>query len=45
MATFVALRTPVPILVTDFTNPNILTDHLLIFNPLVINKSLDKQMM
>ena len=39
MATFVVLRNPVNILVTDFTNPENLTNDLLILNSLIINKS------
>ena len=35
------LRHPVTILVTDFTNPDNMTNDLLILNPLIINKSLD----
>ena len=40
MATFVILRHPVTILITDFTNPNSLTNDLLIFNSLIINQKL-----
>ena len=43
MATFVVLRHFVTILVTDFTNPDNLTNDLLILNPLKINKSLAQQ--
>ena len=40
MATFAILRQPVTILVTDYTNPNNLTNDSLILNSLIINKSL-----
>ena len=40
MATFVILRHPVTILVTDFNNPDNSANDLLIFNSLMINKSL-----
>ena len=40
MATFVAFRHIVTILVTDFTNPDNLTNDLLTLNSLIINKSL-----
>ena len=39
MATFFILKHPVTILVTDFTNPNNLTNDLLILSPLKLNKS------
>ena len=39
MATFVDLRHPVNILITDFTNPDNLTNDLLILNFLIMNKS------
>ena len=39
MATFFILKHPVTILVTDFTNPNNLTNDLVILNPLKLNKS------
>ena len=46
MATFVVLllflRHPVTILFADFTNPDNLTNGLLILNPMIINKSLVK---
>ena len=45
MATFVVLRQPFTILVTDFTKSKILTNDLLISNSLIFNKSLVKQMM
>ena len=38
MATFAALRHPVTIIVTDFTNPENLTNDLFIPNSLPINK-------
>ena len=40
MADFINFRHPVAILVTDFTNPDNLNNGLLIFKPLIINKSL-----
>ena len=40
MATFVALRYPVIILVTDFTDPNNFTNDILIINFFIIKKSL-----
>ena len=38
MATFVVLRHSVTLLVTDFTNPDILTNDVLILNSLIIKK-------
>ena len=38
MANCVVLRHPTTIMVTDFNNPNNLTNDLLIINPLIINK-------
>ena len=43
ITTFVVLRQPVNILVSDLTNPDNLTNDLLILNYLTINKSLIKQ--
>ena len=40
IATFIVLRHPVPILVTDFTNLHTLTNELLILDFLIINKLL-----
>ena len=40
MTTYVFLRHPVTILVTDFTKPNNLTGDLLIFNSLTLHKPL-----
>ena len=43
ITTFVVLRQLVNILVSDLTNPDNLTNDLLILNYLTINKSLIKQ--
>ena len=42
MATFVVLRHPVTILVTDLTNPDNLTNDLVLLKVLIINRSLLK---
>ena len=44
MENFAVLRHPVTVLVTDLTNPNNLTNDLLIFNALIICQDLGQSM-